>query len=222
MTALVSSSPTRYAMTIDVFADIACPWCYIGERRLFAALAEREIDATVRWRPFQLQPHLPETGVPWRSFAEEKFGGWERARTGFRRVEEAAAGDGITFDFEGIASAANTADAHRLILLARAHGREWAMAEALFQGYFAEGRNLNVKADLLAITASAGLDPEAAAAYLAGEAGRAEVVQSQADARQLGITGVPFTILDGRLGLSGAQPVEAFARALDEAVRSAA
>ena len=209
-------------MTIDVFADIACPWCYIGEKRLFAALDQREIAATVRWRPFQLQPQLPETGVPWREFAEQKFGGWERAQAGFRHVERAAESDGITFDFEHIASAANTTDAHRLILFARQHDREWAMAEALFRGYFAEGRDLNDVDDLLTITDAAELDPDAAAAFLASDAGRAEVRESQDLAGQLGITGVPFTVLDGRLGLSGAQPVETFARALDEATRTAA
>lgn len=209
-------------MTIDVFADIGCPWCYIGEKRLFAALAQRELDATVRWRPFQLQPQLPETGVPWREFAEQKFGGWERAQAGFRHVERAAADDGIAFDFDHIASAANTTDAHRLILFAREHGREWAMAEALFRGYFAEGRDLNDEDDLFAITESTGLDPDDAADYLASDAGRDEVTESQDLARQLGISGVPFTVLDGRLGLSGAQPVETFVRALDEATQTAA
>ena len=204
-------------MTIDVFADIACPWCYIGEKRLFSALRESNYDATVQWRPFQLQPDLPTSGLPWRSFAEQKFGGWERARAGFRRVEQAAADDDLHFDFEGIASAANTADAHRLILFAREHGREWDMASALFRGYFSEGRDLNDEDDLIAITANAGLDTKAAADWLAGDAGRDEVLQSQQFAQKAGITGVPFTVIDGRLALSGAQPVETFVRALDQA-----
>lgn len=204
-------------MTIDVFADIACPWCYIGEQRLFAALDQCNYDATVRWRPFQLQPSLPPAGQPWRSFAETKFGGWDRARAAFRRVEQAAADDGIAFDFEGIATAANTADAHRLILFAREHGREWDMASALFRGYFAEGRDLNDEADLRAITVSIGLDADAAADWLASDAGRAEVAESQQFAQRAGITGVPFTIIDRRLALSGAQPVETFAEALDQA-----
>jgi predicted DsbA family dithiol-disulfide isomerase len=205
-------------MTIDVFSDIACPWCYIGEKRLFAALARRpDLDVQPRWRPFQLQPDLPATGLPWRAFAERKFGGWDRARAGFRHVERAAAADGIAFDFEGIATAANTADAHRLVLFAREHDREWAMADMLFKGYFAEGRDLGAEEDLIAITEQSGLDAEAAAAWLASDAGHDAVRESQAFAQRLGITGVPFTIIDGRLGLSGAQPVEAFAQALDQA-----
>jgi len=204
-------------MTIDMFADIACPWCYIGEKRLFSALGQRNYDATVRWRPFQLQPDLPSTGRPWRSFAEEKFGGWDRALAMFQRVEQAAEQDSIEFDFEGIASAANTADAHRLILFAREHDREWDMASALFRGYFSEGRDLNDERDLIAITATVGLDTKAAADWLAGDTGRDEVTQSQQFAQKAGITGVPFTIIDGRLALSGAQPVETFVRALDQA-----
>ncbi len=210
-------------MTIDVFADIACPWCYIGEHRLFAALAARpELDAAVRWRPFQLQPQLPPTGLPWRPFAEQKFGGWARAVAGFRHVERAAEADGIDFDFEGIASAANTTDAHRLILFGRAHDREWETARALFRGYFTEGRDLNDADDLLSVAALAGLDRRAAAAWLASDGGRDEVVQSQSFAQRHGITGVPFTVLDGRLALSGAQSAATFARALDQAAESTA
>ncbi len=209
-------------MTIDVFADIACPWCYIGERRLFAALAERpHLEATVRWRPFQLQPQLPPEGLPWRPFAEQKFGGWDRAVAGFRHVERAAEADGIAFDFEGIASAANTEDAHRLVLFGHAHGREWDTAAALFRGYFTDGRDLGNPDDLLAIAVSAGLDCDAAAAWLAGDSGRSEVAESQAFAQQHGITSVPFTVLDGRLALSGAQPVETFVHALDQALEIA-
>ncbi|MEM1043851.1 MAG: DsbA family oxidoreductase [Bacteroidota bacterium] len=205
-------------MTIDVFADIACPWCYLGERRLFATLAERpDLDATVRWRPFQLQLQLPPSGLPWRPFAEQKFGSWAQAQAGFRHLERAAEDDGVTFDFEGIATAANTADAHRLILFARQHNREWAMALSLFEGYFAEGRDLNDADTLRALAERADLDGEEAAAYLASKAGRDAVAESQRAAQQAGITGVPFTVFDGRLALSGAQPAEVFARALNEA-----
>jgi predicted DsbA family dithiol-disulfide isomerase len=209
-------------MTIDVFADIACPWCYIGEKRLFSALGQRNYDATVRWRPFQLQPDLPSTGRPWRSFAEAKFGGWDRALGMFQRVEQAAEQDRIEFDFEGIASAANTTDAHRLILFAREYDREWDMASALFRGYFAEGLDLNDEDNLFAITAYTGLDTDAAADWLASDAGRTEVAESQQVAQRAGITGVPFTIIAGQLALSGAQPVETFLHALDRAADQAA
>ncbi len=209
-------------MTLDVYADIACPWCYIGERRLFAALAERpDLDAQPRWRPFQLQPQLPPTGLPWRAFAERKFGGWENARRGFRHVEAAAADDGIAFDLEGIATAANTAEAHRLILLGRERGREWETAAALFRAYFAEGRDLNDPDHLLGAAESAGLDREEAATWLASDAGREEVAAGQREAARLGVTGVPFYVLDGRLGVSGAQPAEVLVQALDRVAEAA-
>lgn len=203
-------------MTIDLFADIACPWCYIGERRLRAALSDHP-EATVRWRPFQLQPSLPETGVPWRAFAEQKFGGWERALAMFEVVAEAGAADGIAFDFERIATAANTVDAHRLVLFGEQEGRLFETAEALFRAYFAEGKNLNDRADLLGAAEAAGLDRAAAEAWLDSDAGREAVAAGQADAQRLGISGVPFTVFENRYGLSGAQPVEAFAHALASA-----
>jgi predicted DsbA family dithiol-disulfide isomerase len=206
-------------MTIDVYSDIACPWCYIGERRLAAALAQRpDLNAEVRWRPFQLQPALPPEGVAWPTFADRKFGGGKRARAIFAHVERAAEGDGIAFDFEGIAAAANTADAHRLILLGREEDREWAVADVLFRAYFSEGRDIGDREVLLSIAEEAGVDAERAAAYLDGSAGRAELADSQTEAARLGIQGVPFYVLDGRIGLYGAQPVETFVRALDQAL----
>jgi len=210
-------------MTIDVYSDVACPWCYIGKRRLAAALRVRPgLTPDVRWRPFQLQPHLPQGGVPWEEFAIQKFGGWERARGMFAGVARAGKADGISFDFEGIAAAVNTADAQRLILYAKTEGLEWEMAEALFQAYFSDGRHVGAPHVLRAIAAEVGLDGVAAAAYLQSDAGRVEVVQSQQEATRRGIQGVPFYVFDGQFGLSGAQPVETFLQALDRMADRAA
>jgi predicted DsbA family dithiol-disulfide isomerase len=203
-------------MVIDIYADVVCPWCYIGERRLEQALAQRpNLVVERRWRPFQLNPDLPATGVPWADFARRKFGGEQRAQLMYAQVAAAGAPDGIDFAFERIVSAANTVDAHRLILLARAHGREWELAEALFAAYFSSGADLNDHAQLTAIAAGVGLDQAAVRAHLAGSAGAADVAASQDEAAQLGIRGVPFYVIDGRYAISGAQPVGVFVQALD-------
>ena len=199
---------------IDLYADIVCPWCAIGEARLEKALAERpELSVTRRWRPFQLRPEMPPGGLPWRDFAEEKFGGLENAEAAFAQVTQLAAAEGLTFDFNRVASAPNTADAHRLVLLAASQNKTWEMVRALFRGYFAEGRDLNNLGDLLAVAQEVGL--ERAGATLQEDSYKEDVWKSQQEAQRLGISGVPFYVFNSAHGLSGAQPVETFVRALD-------
>ncbi|MFN3597862.1 MAG: DsbA family protein [Rubricoccaceae bacterium] len=203
-------------MTIDVFADIACPWCYIGEARLQQALNARPGLAAARhWRPFQLQPDLPPEGRPVDPFFYDKFGGRAQTRAMFAHVTRVGAADGVRFDFGRLAGAPNTADAHRLILWAAELDRAWPMAHALFAGYFAEGRDLGRVADLRVIAEAAGLDGDRAVALLASDRYRTDVAQSQHVARRAGITGVPFYVFDGRYAVSGAQAPEVFGRVLD-------
>jgi predicted DsbA family dithiol-disulfide isomerase len=204
-------------MIIDVYADIACPWCYIGKRRLEQALALRpDIVVERHWRPFQLQPDLPATGIPWQEFVPRKFGGTQRAQSMFAHVAQAGAPDGIDFRFDNVATAANTRDAHRLILYASEQNQEWPAAEALFKAYFTDGRNLNDLDDLAAVGASVGLDEAALRDYLTGSANSDIVDESQDLAAQLGIQGVPFYVINQRYGISGAQPVEVFLQMLDK------
>lgn len=201
---------------IDVYADIACPWCYIGEQRLEQAIALRPNLKVARcWQPFQLQPGLGG-GQDWRAFADSKFGSWERALESFEVVRQAAADTGINFDLEGIASAANTRDAHRLILFAREQGKEWEMARALFSAFFTQGRDLNARGELVRIAGEVGLDREAVSAMLSGEDYKVEVEASQQRAYSLGVRGVPFYVLNGKYGISGAQPLPLFLEALDQ------
>lgn len=204
-------------MQIEIYSDVVCPWCYIGERRLAAALAQRpDLEVTLHWRPFQLRPEMPAQGVPWEQFKVEKFGGKAQAEQIFARVSAAGAPDGVDFQWDAISSTPNTLDAHRLILWAAAQGAEWEMAERLFAAYFTEGRNLNDHDQLAALAEEVGLDAEAARAFLASDKLRAAVEGSQTRAAQLGIQGVPFYVINERYGISGAQPVEAFVQALDQ------
>ncbi|HEU4455386.1 MAG TPA: DsbA family oxidoreductase, partial [Longimicrobium sp.] len=145
-------------VTIDLFADIGCPWCYVGERRLKRALESRGVRATVRWHPYELQRGLPREGLPWSEIVEKKFGGWERARAMFQHVRNAGAEEGIQFDFERVASAPNTRDAHRVMLLAQEKGRLWEAAEAIFAAYFTEGRDVGSVDVLAEVADSAGVD----------------------------------------------------------------
>ena len=209
-------------MIIDLFADIACPWCYIGEKRLVQALAQRpDLRAEVHWRPFQLQPGLPKPGEPWAEFMESKFGGARRAEMAFEHVRQAAEPEGIDFRFDRMTVAPNTEDAHRLVLFAAEKGREREVVTALFRAHFIEGRNVGDLNTLAEIAVGEGLDPDEVRAYLESEQGTGEVQASQAAAAQLGIGGVPFFVFDGRYAVSGAQPPEVFLEALDRAAQAA-
>lgn len=202
-------------MLIEVYADVVCPWCYIGERRLERALEQRpEVEVERRWRPFQLRPEMPADGRPWEEFAREKFGGEERARAAFAQVTEVGAQLGIRFDFGRVASAPNTVDAHRLILLAAERGRQWEVADGLFRAYFTDGRDLNDRGALAEI-AAAGLDADEVALYLGRDSGVEEVWESQEEARRLGVNSVPFYVVDGRYAVVGGQSAETWVRVLD-------
>lgn len=198
-------------MLIEVYADVVCPWCYIGERRLERALEQRpEVEVERRWRPFQLRPEMPADGRPW-----EKFGGEERARAAFAQVTEVGAQLGIRFDFGRVASAPNTVDAHRLILLAAERGRQWKVADGLFRAYFTDGRDPNERGTLAEIAAAAGLDADEVALYLGRDSGVEEVWESQEEARRLGVNSVPFYVVDGRYAVVGGQSAETWRRVLD-------
>ena len=141
-------------MIIDLFADVACPWCWIGERRLKNALDEAGTLATVRWRPYCCSAaRRPRASLG--TSVETKFGGWERARPMFAQVAAAGAPEGLRYDFEAITRAPNTRAAHRVLLLAQDRSRLWETADALFSADFAEGRDVT-EAAVLAEVAGAG------------------------------------------------------------------
>lgn len=203
-------------MTLDVYADLACPWCSIGEAHLARALAARpHLAARRRWRPFQLQPDLPRAGVPLRPFFPDKFGGEDAMQAAFARTAAAGRAAGLPFDFDRLAGAPNTADAHRLVLLAGAHDRTWEAARALFDGYFAHGRDLSDPDTLVELVTGAGVPADEARDVLAGDRFADELAAAQTEAAALGVRGVPFVVVAGRYGISGAQPVEVLLEMLD-------
>jgi predicted DsbA family dithiol-disulfide isomerase len=205
-------------MIIDLFADIACPWCWIGERRLKRALEARGIEATVRWRPYMLQRNLPPEGIPWNELVEKKFGGWDRARPMFAHVAGAGAPEGLRYDFEAIGRAPDTRDAHRTVLFAQEQGKVWEVADALFSAYFAEGRDVNDREVLAEVAAETGLDADAVREMLASGRFSGEVDAAQEVADASGVQGVPLAVFEGKYGVSGAQPVDVFNLAIDRAL----
>ena len=213
-------------IAIDVISDVVCPWCYIGKRRLEAALtlweqAHPGEPPTVIWHPFELNPTMARSGMDRQQYLADKFGGPERAKQIYARVEAAGAEVGIPFAFDRMQIQPNTTQAHRLIAWATASGRQGDLVEALFRGYFLEQSDLTSDAVLAGIAASAGLDGEAALAFLGTTEGAEEVRAEEAAAQRMGVSGVPFFVIDQRFGLSGAQPEREIVAALEEALATA-
>jgi predicted DsbA family dithiol-disulfide isomerase len=203
-------------MELDIFSDVVCPWCFIGKRRLEAALADRPQPALeVRWRAFQLNPGMPAEGMERQQYLELKFGGPENAKRIYDQITAVGAEVGIDFDFSRIARTPNTIDAHRLIRMGAAVEREDAVVEGLFRAYFLEGRNIGETGVLVEIADEAGLDRLEAAEYLTGPWERENVEAEDLAGRQAGITGVPTFIVNRKHAVPGAQPPEVLHKLFD-------
>jgi predicted DsbA family dithiol-disulfide isomerase len=201
---------TERTTTIDVISDVVCPWCFIGRRRLAAALellARRQPELTprVRWHPFQLNPDLPREGIPRRAYLEAKFGSEARATQIYENVRAAGQSVGVDFAFERIERQPNTLDAHRVIAWAQAKGDAEEIVERLFRAYFVEGRFIGDREVLATIAGEAGLSVAEARGLLATDQGTDEVAAMDRRVRELGVSGVPFFIFDGKVAVSGAQ-----------------
>jgi predicted DsbA family dithiol-disulfide isomerase len=212
------------AFSIDVVSDVVCPWCYIGKRRLEAALARlRESDpdlpVEVRWHPFQLNPDLPRDGVARRDYLERKFGGAERAREIYARVSAAGRAVDIPFAFDAIERQPNTLDAHRLIAWAqsRREGDPDKLVEALFRAYFVDGRYIGDREELVKLAADAGYDADDARKFLQSDELTDLVADADRRSREMGISGVPFFIFGGKTAVSGAHEPEALLEAIAQA-----
>lgn len=207
-------------VTIDIYSDVICPWCFIGKRRMEKGLAGQA--ATLRWHPFELNPDMPHEGVERRAYRVKKFGSWERSLELDAQVGRAFAGEGLAFNSERMARTPNTFDAHRVIWLAGEKGAQDTVVEALFKAYFTDGRDLSDRATLAAVAVEGGLDAKEVDELLAGDRGSADVRQWEQKGQRLGISGVPFFVVNGRVALSGAQPPEMFRAAIERASEAGA
>lgn len=170
----------------------------------------------MRWLPFQLNPDLPEGGIPREDYVARKFGA--RGKGVNERVVMAGRQVGVAFDYEKMTVQPNTLNAHRLMLYAERFGRQDALAEELFRAHFTAGANLTDAGALADIAARAGLERDAAAAYLAGDEDRDAIARADVEARGAGIGGVPFFIFNRRIGVSGAQDPDTLVQAMEQAL----
>jgi predicted DsbA family dithiol-disulfide isomerase len=205
-------------MRIDIWSDVVCPWCYIGKRRLEAALDGFQGEVDVHWHAFELDPSAP-TSAPG-SYEERLAAKYGRSLADAAEMTASmtatAAADGLDFRFD-TAKPGNTFDAHRLLHLAGERGVQDAVKERLFRATFSEGEAISDPATLVRLGVEAGLDADEARQVLADGTYGDEVRADEAQAAQLRISGVPFFVVDQRYGVSGAQPAEVLRQVLDRA-----
>ncbi len=223
-------------LTVEIWSDVVCPWCYIGKRRVESAMSQLEAggtdlgDVRVHWRAFQLDPSAPRPGehghgVGIAEHLGQKYGGGlEAGRAMSAQISGVAAGDALDFRLDD-ARVGNTFDAHRLLHLAADveqetddHGLQDRVKERFLAAYFTQGLDVSDPAVLRELAAEVGLDVSRVDEVLASTAYGSDVQQDQAQAQAYGATGVPFTVIDGRYGISGAQPVEVFVQTLEKAI----
>jgi predicted DsbA family dithiol-disulfide isomerase len=204
-------------MHVEIWSDIACPWCYVGKRRFEAALAafEQRDDARVTWRSFELDPQAPrERAVDSAAHLAEKYGMTrEQAQASQRNLAAVAAGEGLDMRFD-LARGGNTFDAHRLVHLAESQGLQDAMEERLMRAYFTEGEHIGEPDVLVRLGGEVGLGQDDLRDVLATDRYAAEVREDERAAMSLGISAVPFFVVDRSMGAAGAHPPEALLQLL--------
>ncbi|MFF3949838.1 DsbA family oxidoreductase [Streptomyces sp. NPDC001902] len=205
-------------MKVEIYSDIACPWCYVGKRRFERALAAfpQADQVEVVYRPFQLAPDKSDTPEPHRAYLDERYGPQSAAMDA--RVAELGRAEGLAFDFDR-AIENNTLLAHRLLWHAlNAYGakEQAALKDRLLVAHFAEGADVGDRATLAALAAEAGLDRDRAAAFLASDEGLAEVLAEIDDARSIGVNAVPTFVFEGKWAVQGGQETSTFLRVLEQ------
>lgn len=206
-------------MLIDIVSDTICPWCFIGKRKLEAAMQNRpDVQPEIGWRPFQLNPEMPRAGMSRDAYLAAKFGGADRAARIYETIRAAGAELGIPFRFDLIKRTPSTLDSHRLIRWATQEGLQDRVVEALFVAYFTQGADIGDADVLTRIAVENGMDPRVAGDRLRNDTDLDLVRQEDAMARSMGINGVPCFIIDRKYAVSGAQDVPVFHKVFDLAL----
>lgn len=205
---------------VDIWSDIACPWCFIGKRKFEAAAAEFDGEVEVEFHSFELAPDTPVEfeGSEIDFLAGHKGVPADQVRAMLDRVGSVAASVGLEYDWDALRHT-NTLKAHELLHLAKARGLQREMKERLFAAYFEQGRHLGQLEELADLAASVGIDREEALAALKSGQYHAEVQADIAQAREYGISGVPFFVFEEKYGVSGAQETATFAQVLAQVAR---
>lgn len=198
-------------ITIDVVSDIACPWCYVGKRRLEAALEQWKGSAVeVKWHPFQLDPNMSKEGINRDIYLKNKFGSIEKIQSSLDNLINAGKEEGIDFDFGENWLAVNTLHLHQLLEVAGQEGFKAELKERFLKGYFVNTEHLNDMELLYSILAEFGWSKEKVDAIVADETIAQKVKNEIKQYQEMGVTGVPFFIINNKYGISGAQPSSVF------------
>lgn len=209
----------KVSLKIAVVSDVVCPWCYIGKRRMEKAmlLAADKFDFEVEYFPFELNPHMTSGGTDLKEYLCGKFGSEAKFYELMDHVKKVAKSEGLEFNLEAQQRYPNTRDIHRIILFAREEAKQGEVVEGFFRGYFTEGADLTKFETLLQIAENAGLDAGKVELLLQSNTGKLEIEMAEKGLQDLGITSVPLFIIENRFAISGAQPVEAFAKTFGQA-----
>jgi predicted DsbA family dithiol-disulfide isomerase len=204
-------------MNLEIFSDLICPWCFIGKRRLDAALATGiGEDVNIIWRAYQLYPGIPETGMDRQAFMRARYGDARRP-DGHSQIEDEAHRIGIDMRFDRVTRMPNTFRGHRLLNHAREAGVQHELADRLFSAYFEHGQDVGDDDVLLEAAGACGMDRNATIGYLASDAGADEVRNEIGRAANIGISGVPCFLFAGAFALPGAQEPEVLAQVIQRA-----
>jgi predicted DsbA family dithiol-disulfide isomerase len=203
---------------IEVVSDVVCPWCYIGKRRLEKAidLSKDTFDFEVEYHPFELNPSMPKEGKNQKEYLVAKFGSEAQYEKIIGNTTKVAADEGLAFDFSKQHVSPNTRDAHRIIWLAKKANKQTEAKEAFMKAYFEDGVDLSRTENLLNVATQIGLDRVKVENLLNSEEGLAEIITAEKLSVQRGVTGVPFYIINGKYGISGAQSSDTFAEAFTQ------
>jgi predicted DsbA family dithiol-disulfide isomerase len=209
---------TKPKIKVDVVSDVVCPWCYIGKRRIEKAMdaLKDKYDFEVEYHPFELNPNMPESGVDQKEYLSAKFGSEDRYETITASTTAAAAQEGLNFDFNKQKVSPNTRNAHRIIQFAKLEGKQAEVKEAFMKAYFEEGIDLSKKDNLLSVAVNAGLSKAAVETLLSSTVGLDAIEQQEQELHKLGISGVPFYIINNKYGVSGAQASETFIQTFED------
>jgi predicted DsbA family dithiol-disulfide isomerase len=210
-------------MPIAIVSDLVCPWCFVGKARLEKALEDHGLTerVTITWLPYELNPEMPEEGMERTAYLDAKFGPGKRKEIELR-LSEAALESGVTFNWAKVTKSVNTRMAHMLVAAAATVMRGGEMTAALFKAYFQDGRDIGDLDTLVAIAGELGFDQNAARDELTNDELRETVIGLEAHAQKVGVTGVPFFIVDGKLAVSGAQTADVWAQVFEQVRRDAA
>lgn len=205
-------------ITVEMVADLACPWCYLGLVRFDKARALRPaLEVDLRWWPFMLNPQLPKDGMDRRTYLRAKFGGDTNANEVYQRIEDAGHQEGLTFAFDKIRRTPNTVAAQRLILSAQSRGLGDTMIRRLFKAFFEEGIDIGDLDALTDLGQTAGLARADIDAFWSSDTHSADIIRGHQRAQMMGVQGVPVYVVDREHVISGAQAPEVLAGLLDVA-----